>query len=74
MLLAAVGTITLGQHWLQAVCCKVQTCPTLLKHFDNVNNDLFIHLFIHSITQVSVLLNNIRHPWVFGFLWALLGI
>lgn len=49
------------------------TCPTLLKHFENVNNDLFIHSFHYSL-KVLILLNQIRHTWVFGSLWALVEI
>lgn len=52
---------------------SLSTCPALLEHFENVNNDLFIHLFHYSL-KVLILLNEVRHAWVFGSLWALLEI
>lgn len=68
VMISAVRTNTLGQHWLQAVCRHVLHCLNILRMLT------MIYSSIHSTTHVWILLNEIRHTWDFGSLWALLEI
>lgn len=68
VMISAVGTNTLGQHWLQAACRHVLHCLSILRLLT------MIYSSIHSTTHVWIPLNEIRHTWVFGSWWALLEI
>lgn len=67
-MISAVGTNSLGQHWLQAVCRHVPHCLSILTMLT------IFYSSIHSTTHVWILLNEISHTWDFGSLWALLEI